>query len=174
MSNKNFKEELGGPFIVRDSKNRVIYSNPLLKHDYLINNSEAKTINLFSMRFPLAIFVGAVFTVFSKNYLAAVLIALGIILVSTLIFWFVYIPRLPVLDKYSKVKGDSFIERIAKNSSKKKIYLQMALVVVLGVLTVYNAISSGYTGFTLYANLALAAGCAVYLVILLIALFKKQ
>ena len=173
MPNRQYKDELSGPFIYRDNKNRVIYSNPLLKNDYLVNNSEARTFGLFSMRFPIAVLAGLIISLFNKNYLLAVIAALLILLVSTLYFWFIYIPKLPVIEKYTKVPKESFLDRLAK-SSKKRLFLLIFLVVSLAFLVVYNAIASGYTGFTLYANFAIAVGCGVYLGILLIALMKNQ
>ncbi len=173
MSNRQYKDELSGPFIYRDNKNRVIYSNPLLKKDYLVNNSEAKTFTVFQMRLPIAVLVGMIISLFSENYVLAILAALIIYAGTTLAFWFIYIPKLPVIEKYTKVPKESFLDRLAK-SSRKRLFLLIFLVVSLAFLVVYNAIASGYTGFTLYANFAIAVGCGVYLGILLIALMKKQ
>ncbi|MBQ6478177.1 MAG: hypothetical protein IJI44_02280 [Erysipelotrichaceae bacterium] len=175
MKRKMDPKNLSGYFIYRDEKNRTYYSLPNSDKGYLIGNSDAYTYYLYQIRPMAATAIPLLAIVFDPSYWKIGII-LGIIfyLISTLIFYFAFLKKLPLIDHLNKPQKNSFIHELAENSSIKKLILLFVFCLLMTALfgwLLLRGTELSYLQTTLIAVLVIGYG--IYGICQLLALIKK-
>ncbi|MBR0461584.1 MAG: hypothetical protein IJJ00_02565 [Erysipelotrichaceae bacterium] len=164
-------QNIYGLGIFHDKLKRTVYSGPFMKDGYVISDKNAKVFRYYRMRLMgafLAMVAGAL--VFDKNYLAGTIVGVIFYIVTTLMFYFLFLPKCPVIHNYLKPK-QNIIKNLANAQSMKRIIFTVVSIVVLAsMLFIIATTMTGYDKF--FCNvIAIAAMIFAYANVL--AIFYK-
>ena len=166
--------DISGLFIHHDDRGRTVYSSPILKKSYQINNAEARTFFFFQNRSMLAIMTGLfIALLYPDKYILAILIALGIYGITTAVFLLTYVKKLPEI-KNPNIKKESFYETITREYSGKRLAFIAVLSVLFVAFDIFNIRYNQFTGFNLYGNILLIIAAAVIFFLCLYLIIRKN
>ena len=156
-------KDMEGIFIYHDQKNRTIYYNPVLKKAYQLHDEDVGKYILLSNRWVMtAIIVLLIYYSFSIRFSIALLIGLVFLAVTTVYFYWRFIPSLPILNRFEREKRPNLLKRNAAALSSTRLLFTTVFGILLIILIFYNLSISKYTGLVLYANYALIAAILFY------------
>lgn len=174
MSNKFNIKELDGLFIYHDEKNRTIYSNPFQKDGYILTNSDYKAYIVYSARWLIAISVPALLYYFVELSIPMfILIALAIYAIGSALFYFKFLPSLPIVKNFKKPKRDNLFIRNSDKLSTLRLLSVFIIGILAAVLLIINLRMSNFDKLTLYANYLVIAFVILYSIFDLIQLIKR-
>ena len=132
---------LSGYFIFRDDKDRTYYTFPGSKNGYLISNSDAYTYYLYQCR-PLAALVIALLSyVLDPGYfLYGVVAGLLFYLLSTVVFYFAFLRKLPLIRDIGKPDREGYLQQQAQTQTWK-LLLMCAMCLSITSLMIYILIN---------------------------------
>lgn len=159
--------------VYEDSQGRFVYYNRFNKKGYQILKSDYTRFNVLSNRLITSLAVGYL-TYALTNKILFGLIALVLIYIAMFIaFRKMFIKGSTYVDYFKPSKEDSFINRLAKNTPKKKICIIIALLLAIVVLSIINAKTSNYDISAIVLNYVLAAATFVIAILYSYVLFYK-
>lgn len=165
MNNNRSTKKPVGISVYEDAKGRFVYYDRLNKKAYQILRSDYGKFNVLSNRFITSLAVGYLtFAITNKLLFGG--IAFVLIYISLFVaFRKTFIKGSTYIDNFKPKKGDSFISKLAKNTPKKKVYIIIALLIAISVLSIINVQTSNYDATISALNYVLAAGALVIAIV---------
>ena len=166
--------DIGGLFVRKDDRGRTVYSSPILKKSYLINNAEARTFFLWQNRSFACIMIGFFIALLDRErYILGILVGLGLYAVSTAIFYLTYVTKLPEV-RGDKVEKRGYIDSLAEEYSAKRLLLLALLCLLFEGACYANIRLNGFTGLNLIGNIILMIAVFVFMAVCVTAYSRKK
>lgn len=142
---KNKKETKPvGLGVYEDDKGRFFYYNRSTKKAYQILKSDYGKFNVLNSRAISSLAVGYLVYAFTNKLLFGGIAFVLIYIAMYVAFRKAFIKSSTYVDNFKPEKGETIITRIAKNTPKKKVYIIIALLFMLSVLSVVNVLTTNY------------------------------
>lgn len=176
MANKKHKSisSLNDSHIVFNGKNYVYSDMFTGDTGYVLLNSDTERYALLSSRLVASVSVGMIVFFLMKNVVLALVIGIGLYTVAEILFRVKFLPSLNTIKNYQRPKRLNPIDNLVVNFSFGRLALMIAFGTALVVLIPINAKLNNYEGLIYYANYTIAAGIAIYVIIVIIAIIKKK
>ena len=168
MADDIYAKDIYGLGIFHDKLKRTVYSGPFMKNGYVISDRNAKTFRYYRLRLMgafLAMVAGAM--VFDKNYLVGTIVGVVFYIVTTLMFFFLFLPKCPVVYNYLKPKQNIIKNMANSQSMGRAVFTAVSIVLLSSILFIIATTMSGYDRFFCNA-IAIASMAFAYINILAI------
>ena len=168
MADDIYAKDIYGLGIFHDKLKRTVYSGPFMKNGYVISDRNAKAFRYYRLRLMgafLAMVAGAM--VFDKNYLVGTIVGVVFYIVTTLMFFFLFLPKCPVVYNYLKPKQNIIKNMANSQSMGRAVFTAVSIVLLSSILFIIATTMSGYDRFFCNA-IAIASMAFAYINILAI------
>lgn len=166
-------DELQGPNIYKDTKGRTVYCDRFMKKGRVITNSYANEYYNYSLRMFGALLLATLIMMIWKNsYLLATIVGVGFYLITTLLFYFRFLRKLPETKDFIKEKRDNYIVFNAKDYTYGRL-IAIIILLMLIALILYSWIQKYDAGLLRYAMIILTALVIAFTLLNIVTLFYK-
>lgn len=167
-------KDLKGLFIYQDEHHGTVYFDIFSRNGYVLTSKDVRWYTLSIMFLPVAIILFYFALQFTSNFAMALVIAIGFYIACLIIYRFAFLYKLPCVENYNITKRKGIVENLSKNYSKQRLIVLIVMLVALFGLTIAYALTSGYEGLILYGLWGLVAVTFIFLIIVILALIKKE
>ncbi|MBR0462354.1 MAG: hypothetical protein IJJ00_06555 [Erysipelotrichaceae bacterium] len=174
MANKVKPEELKGSSIYQE-KRRTIYSDWFMKNKgYIISENDADKYYVYSLRFIGSLVILFFVIMFTGNQLYGYGAGILFYAVTTLMFYFLFLPKLAVISNFNKPKKDNFINELAKKQNQQTLTVTVILSVLIGTVIIIYAHKNNFDQTAMIAYYIIAVMAYGYGVMNILAFIKKK
>ncbi|MBR0417712.1 MAG: hypothetical protein IJI66_00925 [Erysipelotrichaceae bacterium] len=174
MSNKAARRNITAVKNVYVDNNRLIYYDPLTKKAHQITKGDEKSFILFQMGTPAACIIAGLIAYFTENYYLAIAIGVLIALAVYCVFRFVFIGKLPEYPKFNVPEKTGMLDRFKENNSRSKLLTNSIVMLVIGIMLIFNIISQKYSGSLAILNYIISGVFFVVSIICFLAFLSKK
>ena len=136
-TNKNLK---GSNIYRLKNSNQTIYYDNLTKTAFIISNKDALFFQTWQLRLPLCLMAMGLIILFTSDFKLAVIIGALLFVISSILFRFLFLNKLPVSTTFKKPESHGFIRDIAIKYSNNSLILIAVLFGSMAVSLIANQI----------------------------------
>ncbi|MBQ6559539.1 MAG: hypothetical protein IJL85_01780 [Erysipelotrichaceae bacterium] len=176
MPRNNLKpKDLVGLSIYQDPKKGTIWYDSITKRAFVITNSDVKTYMIYTSMFSVCILAAfAAMSIFSLNYVDALIVFVVLLILSMILFRIFYFYKLTEIEGYKPPKRDDIVTAMANNYSRTRLIVLILLLLALAILMPLYAINEKMSDINRYGSFALSGLTVIGIIISLLALIKQQ
>ncbi len=173
IKNSYTADELQGANLYKDSKGRTVYYDHFLKKGRVITNSYANEYYNYSLRMYGALLLATLIIIVAKDsYLIASIVGVGFYLVTSLLFYFKFLKKLPETSDFNKQNKDNYIVYNAKDYSFGRLIMIIIILTIISLM-LYTWIGKYETGLLRYIIIILTALVIAFTILNIVTLLYK-
>ena len=165
--------EIRGISIYHDGK-RTVYAPFYSKKGYIMTESNTKHYINYMIGYIAAVVALEFAVIFTKNTPLSIGIALLVLIINFVSFYFNFLRKAAVIENYPRNKKDNFIIRQAKELEYDRIYTLIVCCILLIVIFYFYALWQKLEGIYLYIVVFIAVASVIYLIINIAILICKR
>lgn len=173
---KNIKKskELKGLFIHQDKYHGTVYYDIFTKNGYILSDEDVKLYTWSIAFLPLTVILFYFLLQFGIETYTSLAISIGFYIIAQIIYRFMFLYKLPCVEKYNKEKNGNIIDSLTSQYSKPRLIVLLVFLIALIGVTIAYILTSEFTGIIRIALWVLVGLTFIFFIIILIALTKKK